>query len=126
MFFFNFLKVNLARALYHQADIYLLDDVLSAVDAIVGRHLFDLAIGPESLTKGSTRVLVTHSLAYLAETDWIVVMEGGEISEKFPVFLKTHSFLYFPETLIIICVFRKCFVFYYWYFRKLYFLPETV
>uniref|UniRef100_A0A915NX43 ABC transmembrane type-1 domain-containing protein n=1 Tax=Meloidogyne floridensis TaxID=298350 RepID=A0A915NX43_9BILA len=68
-------QVNLARALYHQADIYLLDDVLSAVDAIVGRHLFDLAIGPESLTKGSTRVLVTHSLAYLAETDWIVVME---------------------------------------------------
>ncbi|CAK5086672.1 unnamed protein product [Meloidogyne enterolobii] len=72
-------RVNLARALYHQADIYLLDDVLSAVDAIVGRHLFDLAIGPESLTKGSTRVLVTHSLAYLAETDWIVVMEDGQI-----------------------------------------------
>uniref|UniRef100_A0A1I8BIX4 ABC-type glutathione-S-conjugate transporter n=1 Tax=Meloidogyne hapla TaxID=6305 RepID=A0A1I8BIX4_MELHA len=68
-------RVNLARALYHQADIYLLDDPLSAVDAIVGRHLFDYAIGPESLAKGSTRVLVTHSLSYLAETDWIVVME---------------------------------------------------
>ncbi|CAK5040957.1 unnamed protein product [Meloidogyne enterolobii] len=76
-------RVNLARALYHQADIYLLDDVLSAVDAIVGRHLFDLAIGPESLTKGSTRVLVTHSLAYLAETDWIVVMEGEGFLKSF-------------------------------------------
>ncbi|KAF7636050.1 hypothetical protein Mgra_00004499 [Meloidogyne graminicola] len=72
-------RVNLARALYHQADIYLLDDPLSAVDAIVGRHLFDCAIGPESLTKESTRILVTHSLAYLAETDWIIIMEEGQI-----------------------------------------------
>ena len=56
-------RVNLARALYIDADIYLLDDPLSAVDVHVGRHLFDKAIN--SFLSGKTRVLVTHQLHYL-------------------------------------------------------------
>lgn len=70
------MQLNLARALYRRADIYLLDDPLSAVDALVGRHLFDRAIGPEGMAKGSTRLLATHSMAYLSQCDWIVVLEG--------------------------------------------------
>lgn len=40
-------RINLARAVYFNADIYLLDDPLSAVDAHVGKHLFEKVIGPE-------------------------------------------------------------------------------
>lgn len=72
-------RVSLARALYQQADIYLLDDPLSAVDAIVGRHLFDRAIGPKSAICQATRLLVSHSLAFVAESDLIVVLEEKRV-----------------------------------------------
>lgn len=44
-------RVSLARALYSEADIYLLDDPLSAVDAHVGAHIFKNALGPKGLLK---------------------------------------------------------------------------
>lgn len=53
-------RVALARAVYAHADVVLLDDPLSAVDAHVGRHLFDACIC--GLLAGSTRILVTHQL----------------------------------------------------------------
>ncbi|KAG8255638.1 Canalicular multispecific organic anion transporter 1, partial [Homalodisca vitripennis] len=40
-------RVSLARAVYHNADIYLMDDPLSAVDPHVGKHIFEKVIGPE-------------------------------------------------------------------------------
>ena len=43
--------MSLARAAYHNADVYLLDDPLSAVDAHVGKHIFDNVIGPQGLLK---------------------------------------------------------------------------
>ena len=54
----------LARACYAQADVVLLDDPLSAVDAHVGRHLLDSCIC--GLLRGKTRILVTHQLMALA------------------------------------------------------------
>ncbi len=57
-------RVALARACYAGADVVLLDDPLSAVDAHVGRHLLDSCIG--GLLKGATRILVTHQLHALA------------------------------------------------------------
>ncbi|UYV73326.1 ABCC1 [Cordylochernes scorpioides] len=75
------LRVSLARAVYQNRDIYLLDDHLSAVDTHVGRHIFQRVIGPKGILKHKTRVLVTHALSVLPETDLVAVMEGGEVRE---------------------------------------------
>ncbi|XP_053551240.1 multidrug resistance-associated protein 1 isoform X2 [Bombina bombina] len=74
-------RVSLARAVYCNADVYLLDDPLSAVDAHVGRHIFDNVIGPNGLLKDKTRILVTHGVSYLPQMDSIIVMVDGKITE---------------------------------------------
>uniref|UniRef100_A0A674EY39 Multidrug resistance-associated protein 4 n=1 Tax=Salmo trutta TaxID=8032 RepID=A0A674EY39_SALTR len=66
-------RVNLARAVYQDADIYLLDDPLSAVDAEVGRHLFEQCIC--GILKNKPRILVTHQLQYLQSADQILVLK---------------------------------------------------
>ncbi|XP_031343400.1 probable multidrug resistance-associated protein lethal(2)03659 [Photinus pyralis] len=73
-------RVNLARAVYKQADIYLLDDPLSAVDTHVGQHLFDYCISQYLGSKAV--VLVTHQLQYLKQVPQIVIMHEGEILIK--------------------------------------------
>ena len=72
-------RVSLARAVYHDSDLYLLDDPLSAVDAHVAQHLFQQVIGPKSLLKRKTRLLATHNLSFLKEMDQIIVMNDGSI-----------------------------------------------
>uniref|UniRef100_A0A674BJ52 Canalicular multispecific organic anion transporter 2-like n=1 Tax=Salmo trutta TaxID=8032 RepID=A0A674BJ52_SALTR len=74
-------RVSLARALYNEADVYLLDDPLSAVDAHVAKHIFDHVIGPEGALQGKTRILVTHGISFLPQVDNIVVMVEGRVSE---------------------------------------------
>jgi ABC-type multidrug transport system fused ATPase/permease subunit len=74
-------RVSLARAAYQDADIYLLDDPLSAVDAHVDQHLWQQLIGPEGLLKNKTRVLVTHGIHHLEDVDQIVVLKNGMVSE---------------------------------------------
>ncbi|XP_054654514.1 canalicular multispecific organic anion transporter 1 isoform X2 [Dunckerocampus dactyliophorus] len=74
-------RVSLARAAYSQADIYLLDDPLSAVDSHVGKHLFDKVIGPNGILKDKTRILVTHGVSFLPYVDEIVVLVNGVVSE---------------------------------------------
>ncbi|XP_051062713.1 multidrug resistance-associated protein 1 isoform X2 [Phodopus roborovskii] len=74
-------RVSLARAVYCNSDIYLFDDPLSAVDAHVGKHIFEKVVGPSGLLKSKTRILVTHGVSYLPQVDVIIVMSGGKISE---------------------------------------------
>jgi ABC-type transport system involved in cytochrome bd biosynthesis fused ATPase/permease subunit len=62
------------RAVYKEADVYLLDDPLSAVDTHVGRQLFDDCIC--GFLQGKTRVLVTHQLQYLQKANDIIILSN--------------------------------------------------
>lgn len=73
-------RINLARALYIDADIYLLDDPLSAVDAHVGSRIVDECIC--GFLKGKTRILVTHQIQYLKVADEIIVMNSGSVQAR--------------------------------------------
>lgn len=77
-------RMNIARAIYFNADIILMDDPLSAVDAHVGRHIMDNAIC--GLLKNKCRILATHQLHVLDRCDRIVWLEGGEVQavDTFP------------------------------------------
>ncbi|XP_064405656.1 multidrug resistance-associated protein 1-like [Halichondria panicea] len=74
-------RVSLARAVYQEADVYLLDDPLSAVDSHVGKHIFDKVIGPDGMLRGKARILVTHGVGFLSQCDKIVVMVEGKVTE---------------------------------------------
>ncbi|KAF9364357.1 Canalicular multispecific organic anion transporter 2 [Mortierella sp. NVP85] len=75
-------RVSLARAAYQDADVYLMDDPLSAVDAHVDQHLWENLIGPQGMLKNKTRILVTHGIHHLENVDHILVMINGKIEEK--------------------------------------------
>lgn len=75
-------RVALARAVYARADIYLLDDVLSAVDSHVGRHIIDNVLGPRGLLASKTRILATNAIAVLRQASFITLLKEGEIKEK--------------------------------------------
>jgi len=70
-------RVSLARAVYRQADIYVLDDVLSAVDAHVGQQIYQRCI--TGMLASRTRILVTHGLQYLSRTDMLICMKNGTL-----------------------------------------------
>ncbi|THC98110.1 hypothetical protein EYZ11_002398 [Aspergillus tanneri] len=70
-------RLNIARAIYSNSGIVLMDDPLSAVDAHVGRQIMDKAIC--GLLKGRCRVLATHQLHVLGRCDRIIVMDHGRI-----------------------------------------------
>ncbi|ETN05307.1 hypothetical protein PPTG_23495 [Phytophthora nicotianae INRA-310] len=73
-------RVALARAVYQDADIYLLDDILSAVDSHVGHDIFKECI--KTCLKDKLVILVTHGLTFLSECNRIVVLENGVIVEN--------------------------------------------
>ena len=74
-------RLTLARAVYARADIYLLDDILSAVDQHVGRHLINNVLGSKGLLGGKARILATNSIPVLQESDMIYLLRDQAILE---------------------------------------------
>ncbi|KAB0797848.1 hypothetical protein PPYR_08841 [Photinus pyralis] len=70
-------RINLARAVYRNSDIYLLDDPFASVDARVAKQVFDECI--RGFLKGKTVILVTHHILFLKDVDQLVVLENGTI-----------------------------------------------
>jgi ATP-binding cassette subfamily C (CFTR/MRP) protein 1 len=73
-------RVSLARALYADADVVLLDDCLSAVDAHVGEHIFRHAV--QGMFGGKTVILVSNQLQFLPSADYVLALEKGVIREQ--------------------------------------------
>ncbi|KAJ8684018.1 hypothetical protein QAD02_019810 [Eretmocerus hayati] len=73
-------RVNLARAVYHEADIYLLDDPLSAVDTHVGKGIFEDCI--QDFLKDKTVILITHQFHFLKNVEQIIVLGDGCIQAQ--------------------------------------------
>lgn len=73
-------RVCLARALYADKEVYLLDDPLSAVDYLVGRHVFHHCL--KGALRGKSILFVTHQIQYLEECDSVIFMRNGEIGEQ--------------------------------------------
>ena len=82
-------RVAVARAVYNDAELFILDDPLSAVDVHVGKHLFEHVIGPEGVLakRGTTRLIITHGIHYLPKVDRIICLADKQIREQgmFPI-----------------------------------------
>lgn len=73
-------RISLARAAYADADIYLLDDPLSALDSRVGAHVYrELLCG---VLREKTRLLVSHRLEFIERADHVIVFERGRVVEE--------------------------------------------
>jgi ATP-binding cassette subfamily C (CFTR/MRP) protein 4 len=90
-------RVALARTIYSDADIYLFDGVLSAVDPQVARLIFERALSNSGFLSSKTRLFVTHELFLLPQVDMVSVFHEGHC-----VVTATHSTLLQSEDLIVI------------------------
>lgn len=65
-------RINLARSVYKKKDIYLFDDVLSAVDSRVGKHIMDECL--TGMLANKTRILATHQLSLIERASRVIVL----------------------------------------------------
>ncbi|KAG0005591.1 hypothetical protein BGZ79_003502 [Entomortierella chlamydospora] len=72
-------RISIARAVYANADVYIFDDPLSAVDAHVDEHIFNHAL--TSILAKKTRILITNGVNHLKDADQIIVLKQGRISQ---------------------------------------------
>ncbi|XP_019312755.2 ATP-binding cassette sub-family C member 10 isoform X2 [Panthera pardus] len=75
-------RIALARAVYQEKDLYLLDDPLAAVDTDVANHLLHRCI--LGVLSHTTRLLCTHRIEYLERADVVLLMEAGRLVQAGP------------------------------------------
>ncbi|CAK7908275.1 multiple drug resistance-associated protein-like transporter 1 [[Candida] anglica] len=75
-------RLSLARAVYARADVYLLDDVLSAVDAHVGKNIIKKVLGSNGILNTKAKILATNSVNVLSEAHEIIYLNKGRIEER--------------------------------------------
>lgn len=75
-------RLTLARAVYARADIYVLDDILSAVDQHVGRHLINRVLGKDGILSSKTRILATNAIPVLKSAEFIGLLRDKTLIEK--------------------------------------------
>ncbi|XP_077545765.1 uncharacterized protein LOC144158623 isoform X1 [Haemaphysalis longicornis] len=86
-------RISLARAVYSQSDVYLLDDPLSALDPVVGSRVFKDVIGKHGVLKDKTRIMVCNQGNILHHMDKLVLVDKGRIK----VYNKVDDLLNDPE-----------------------------
>ncbi|KXJ83952.1 hypothetical protein RP20_CCG025850 [Aedes albopictus] len=84
-------RIALARAVYQNVELYLLDDPLSSVDGEVSHQIYSNVFGREGLLKQKTVIMVTQDHAHFKDADLIVMMESGRIAEQ-------HTYQTFKNT----------------------------
>ena len=91
-------RISLARAVYYQADVYILDDPLSAVDTKVGRALFEDCI--QGFLKSKAVLLVTHQLQFVMKCDRVLLLENGRpVSFGTFDYVANHALCRFAEAM---------------------------
>ncbi|TRY79300.1 hypothetical protein TCAL_05131 [Tigriopus californicus] len=77
-------RIAIARAAYSSADIFLLDDPLSALDSQTASHVFEQVLSNNGILRHSTRVLATHNTSILSQADLVAVLKDGEVAKFGP------------------------------------------
>ncbi|KAJ2433533.1 ATP-binding cassette glutathione S-conjugate transporter ycf1, partial [Coemansia sp. RSA 2522] len=72
-------RLALARALYLKADVYIFDDLLSAVDAHVERHIIENVLAAGGIIGSKTRILVTHAEHVIPLSDKVITLTDGQV-----------------------------------------------
>ena len=91
-------RISIARAVYSNSNIYLIDDALSALDAHVGSKIMEDVFKTE--LKDKTKILVTHKIDVLKDVERIVLMKNGTIIEDGPrdEVMESESFEEYSKT----------------------------
>jgi len=72
-------RINLARALYADGEVFLLDDVLSAVDPRVGQEIWRNVV--EGILKEKCLLMTTNQVQFISNDAFVIILDGGKIKD---------------------------------------------